>query len=132
MPRGSGTPSSSSGYNSQGNHYNTPGGSNSSSGSSYHCKPALIHSNTILSVLFAFESETHSHFVIALQSLTHPQTRTQMDLTIIRMTMDPRTITLEPDSRLTLLQADRRRSRLARSKPLWEMNSFPVGHVGEG
>jgi hypothetical protein len=28
----------SSGYNSQGNRYNTPGGSNSSSGSSYHCK----------------------------------------------------------------------------------------------
>jgi hypothetical protein len=36
MPRGSGN--SNSGYNSQGNHYNTPGGTNSSSGSSYHCK----------------------------------------------------------------------------------------------
>ena len=29
---------SGSGYNSQGNHYNTPGGTNSSGGSSYHCK----------------------------------------------------------------------------------------------
>lgn len=37
MPRGSGnSSSSSSGYNSQGNHYNTPGGTNSSSGSAYH------------------------------------------------------------------------------------------------
>ena len=36
MPRGYGT-------NSQGNSYSTPGGTNSSSGSSYHCKYNLLN-----------------------------------------------------------------------------------------
>jgi hypothetical protein len=84
MPRGSGNSNSGSGYNSHGNHYNTPGGTNSSSGSSYHCKPPFeryllcVLDNQILRL-------THSHIL--------SQTQTLMDRTTTPMTMDPLTTT---------------------------------------
>lgn len=103
MPRGSG--SSSSGYNSQGNHYNTPGGSNSSSGSSYHCK---------LPRLASYHEKLVQH-VIALSDIL--QTPIPTDPTTIRTTTAPLTTTLELDNRITLLLAARPRSSpLARSK----------------
>jgi len=47
MPKGSGT-------NSQGNHYNTPGGTNSSSGSSYHCKYIVLSNSDRLKFCMVF------------------------------------------------------------------------------
>lgn len=56
-----------SGTNSQGNHYNTPGGTNSSSGSSYHCKfAAWIR---LKSILFLFQASIFTHVNALVSSL---------------------------------------------------------------